>query len=112
MEIAEIKWAEHLHCAITVCDTEGVIIYMNEKARETFASHGNLIGQNLFGCHKPESQAKIREMIETDTTNAYTIDKQGVKKVIYQTPWKKDGRVAGMVEISMVVAENMPHFKR
>lgn len=106
------EWAEHLHCAVTVCDTEGIILYMNAKSRATFAAHGDLIGQNLFACHSEQSKAKIREMMATDTTNAYTIEKNGVKKVIYQTPWKRDGKVAGMVEISMVVPFEMPHFVR
>lgn len=106
------EWAEHLHCAVTVCDTEGTIIYMNEKSRNTFAKHGNLIGKNLFDCHSPESQKKIRQLLATDGTNSYTIEKEGQKKMIYQTTWKKDGHVAGLVEISMVIPEDMPHYIR
>ena len=41
-------WAKEMNCAVTVCDTEGVILYMNDKAKETFASHGDLVGQNLM----------------------------------------------------------------
>ena len=74
------EWAEHLHCAVTVCDTEGTIIYMNDKSRNTFAKHGNLIGKNLFDCHSPESQKKIRQLLATDGTNSYTIEKEGQKK--------------------------------
>ena len=51
-------------------------------------------------------------MIATDTVNCYTIDKQGVKKMIYQTPWRRDGKVCGMVEISMVIPQEMPHYVR
>ena len=36
-------WADGMNCAVTVCDTEGVILYMNEKARATYIRHGNLI---------------------------------------------------------------------
>ena len=42
------EWANEMNCAVTVCDTEGVILYMNEKACRTFAKHGSLIGKNLF----------------------------------------------------------------
>lgn len=105
-------WADDINCAITICDINGVILYMNNKARQTFASHGDLIGKNLFDCHSPESAAKIRHMLATGENNAYTISKNGQRKVIYQTPWRKDGAVAGMVEISMVVPENMPHYVR
>ena len=108
-----IDWAEGLHCAVTVCDTEGVVIYMNERSRETFNRDGkSMVGQNLFPCHKERSQQMIRKMMETDTTNAYTISKNGQRKMIYQSPWKKDGKVAGMVEISMVIPEEMPHYQR
>ncbi len=110
--IKDIEWAEQLNCAVTVCDAEGVILYMNEKARATFASHGDLIGQNLFGCHSEESQAKIRHMLATGESNSYTISKGGLRKMIYQTPWRRDDRIAGMVEISMVIPEQMPHYDR
>ena len=66
----------------------------------------------MFECHSPQSQAKIRELIATDGTNSYTIQKNGVKKMIYQTTWKRDGKVAGLVEISMVIPEEMPHYIR
>lgn len=110
--IEDIRWAEQMNCAVTVCDAEGVILYMNEKSRETFAKHGDLIGKNLFECHSPASQDKIRHMLATGESNSYTITKGPVKKMIYQTPWRKDGRIAGMVEISMIIPEEMPHYVR
>ncbi len=109
---AGIPWAEEMNCAVTVCETDGIILYMNSKARETFAAHGDLIGKNLFDCHSPESAAKIRHMLASGESNSYTISKQGMRKMIYQTPWRKDGSIAGMVEISMVIPEEMPHYVR
>ena len=108
-----IDWAEQLHCAVTVCDTEGNVIYMNEKSRETFnKGEKSRVGQNLFPCHNERSQQMIRYMMESDTINAYTITKNGQRKMIYQSPWRVDGKVAGMVEISMVVPDDMPHSDR
>lgn len=52
-------WAKEMNCAVTVCDSEGVIIYMNDKAKETFASHGELVGRNLMGCHSERSKEII-----------------------------------------------------
>ena len=40
-----------MDCAVTVCDTGGTILYMNDKARTTFARHGDMVGKNLFDCH-------------------------------------------------------------
>lgn len=105
-------WAEGMNCAVTVCDAEGIILYMNERARATFAAHGNLIGKNLFECHSESSKEKIRYMLATGESNAYTISKLGQRKMIYQTPWRHDGKIAGMVEISMVIPEDMPHYIR
>ena len=112
MEISALQWPDDINCAVTVCDINGVIKYMNRRAKETFAAHGDLIGKNSFECHSEESRAKIRHMLATGDSNAYTISKNGQRKVIYQTPWRCGGVIAGMVEISMVVPESMPHYIR
>ena len=106
------EWAKEMNCAVTVCDTKGVILFMNDKACKTFAKHGDLIGKNLFDCHILQSQEKIREMLATGGSNAYTIEKNGIKKMIYQTPWFNEGVVSGLVEISMELPEEMPHHIR
>lgn len=66
----------------------------------------------MIPCHNEHSQTKIREMLEQGTSNCYTIEKNGVKKMIYQTPWRENGVVMGLVEISMVIPEEMPHYIR
>ena len=105
-------WAKEMNCAVTVCDKEGVILYMNDRAKETFARHGDLVGKSLIPCHNENSRAIIAKLLETGGTNSYTISKNGQKKIIYQTAWKQDGEVAGLVEISMVIPEEMPHYIR
>ena len=105
-------WAKEMNCAVTVCDTEGIIIYMNDKAKATFASHGDLVGKSLMGCHSDRSNGIIAHLLETGGYNAYTIEKEGLRKMIYQTAWKQDGKVAGLVEISMVIPQDMPHYIR
>lgn len=106
------EWAEEMNCAVTVCDKDGVILFMNEKSRKTFEKDGSLIGKNLFDCHKPKSIEKIKELLATGGTNTYTIEKNGVKKIIYQTAWKRQGVVAGLVEISIVLPDEIPHYIR
>ena len=105
-------WAKEMNCAVTVCDKDGVILYMNDKAKETFAKHGGLIGKSLIPCHNENSRAIIANLLETGGTNSYTILKNGLKKMIYQTAWKENGEVAGLVEISMIIPEEMPHYIR
>lgn len=107
------NWAEDMNCAVTVCDKSGIIIFMNQKSRDTFCKNGeSMVGHSMIPCHNEHSQAKIREMLEQGTTNCYTIEKNGVKKMIYQTPWRENGIVMGLVEISMVIPEEMPHYIR
>jgi transcriptional regulator with PAS, ATPase and Fis domain len=107
-------WAKELPVSITVCDRDGIILEMNDKAIKTFASDGGakLIGTNLLDCHPEPSRTKVKELLSTQTQNVYTIEKNGVKKLIYQTPWHKDGKFAGLVEFSMEIPFDMPHFVR
>jgi sensor histidine kinase regulating citrate/malate metabolism len=109
-----LDWTKEFDAAITVCDRNGYITEMNEKACETFAADGGkeLIGHNLKDCHKPESWVKIQEIMHSGNPNIYTIEKNGLKKMIIQQPWYQDGEVAGLVELSIVLPENMPHHVR
>ena len=82
------------------------------KLKTLFSKHGDLVGKSLIPCHNDNSRAIIARLLETGGTNSYTILKNGQKKMIYQTAWKEDGVVAGLVEISMVIPEEMPHYIR
>ncbi len=106
-------WTEGINCAVTTCDRNGIVLYMNAKARETFAKSGDMIGRSLIDCHNERSRAIIADMLATGRSNAYTITKNGVRKMIYQTPWRDaDGNIAGLTEISMVIPDKMPHYDR
>ncbi len=104
----------HVGVAITICDLGGQIVYMNEKAQQTFFKFGgkNLVGKSLYECHKPESVEKIKEMLLNNTSNSYTIFKNGVKKLVHQTPWVENSKVKGMIEFSIEIPEEMEHFVR
>lgn len=107
------QWADTLNCAITVCDAQGVIMFMNQRARDTYAAHGNLIGRNLRDCHPARALAIIDRLLGDGGTNAYTIQKLGQRKMIYQSAWRlSDGTIGGLVEISMVIPDEMPHYVR
>ncbi|MBO5420106.1 MAG: PAS sensor protein [Bacteroidales bacterium] len=105
-------WAKEINCAVTVCDKDGVILYMNDKAKETFAKHGDMVGKSLIPCHSERSRLIIAELLATGGSNSYTIEKNGLRKMIYQTAWRENGQVAGLVEISMVIPDEMPHYIR
>ena len=50
--------------------------------------------------------------MRTRQPNIYTIEKKGIKKLIYQAPWFQDGQLAGLVELSLEIPFDMPHFLR
>jgi transcriptional regulator with PAS, ATPase and Fis domain len=110
----QVNWKDELSVAITVCDTNGTILEMNKKSAESFPKEGgyDLIGKNLFECHSQDSVNKIHELIAEEKTNVYTIEKNGIKKLIYQAPWFDNGKLKGLVELSFVIPFNMPHFIR
>lgn len=105
---------DEINVAITICDADAIIVAMNDKSIKTFEKYGgkSLIGSNLLDCHSESSRAKIIEMMEHHTTNAYTIEKEGKKKLIYQTPCFENGAFAGFAEFSLELPEDMPHFIR
>ena len=109
-----MDWIDKLEGNIIVCDADANIIYMNEKALNHYAKDGGaaLIGKSLFDCHNEHSAAKIREIMTTHEKNVYTIEKNGLKKIIYQTPWMDGGEFKGIVELSLEIPMELPHFVR
>ena len=106
--------AQELPFAITVCDTEATILYMNDRSISTFQKYGGteIIGTSLFLYHHGPAAEKLRELLDTATKNAYTIEKNGIKKLVYQSPWYKVGKFAGLIELSLEIPIEMPHFVR
>lgn len=108
-----MDYFDEVDVAVTVCDKEGRILEMNEKSCKTFLHPGqSIIGKNVLNCHPEPAKSELAEMLRTQRTNVYTVEKQGVKKLIYQTPWYKDGEYMGFMELSMVLPEEMKHVVR
>lgn len=108
----EKDYFKSIDVSITISDTEGNILYMNDKSQSVF---GSLVGSNMMGCHKASSQEIIHRLIDQAESNAYTIEKKGVKKLIYQTPWYSDEEktiVGGLIEFSIILPDDMPHHIR
>jgi hypothetical protein len=87
---------------------------MNERSCATFQKDGGkeLVGKSLLDCHPEPARSKLKKLLETQGANAYTIEKAGVKKLIYQAPWYVKGEYRGLVELSLVVPNELPHFVR
>ncbi len=110
----DIDWTDEFNGAVTICDRAGIIVYMNLFSIKQFEKYGGekLMGTNLLDCHPEPSKTKLKKMLEVPVGNMYTTEKNGVKKIILQTPWMSKGEFSGVVEISFKVDENIPHFIR
>jgi transcriptional regulator with PAS, ATPase and Fis domain len=114
MTMPKHDWIKEFPAAVTVCDARGVILEMNDRSAKTFEKDGGraLIGSNLLDCHPDPARGKLERLLESRQKNVYTIEKNGVKKLIYQSPWYRDGQYAGFVEFSFEIPFDMPHFIR
>ena len=108
------SWVREFPGAITVCDPEGIILEMNDKAVKAFQDQGGgaLIGTNMLDCHLEPARTRTERLLEIRQANVYTIEKAGVKKLIYQTPWHREGEYCGYVELSLEIPADLPHFVR
>ena len=114
LEGVDANWAEEFNGAVTVCNREGIIVYMNQVSIHQFEKYGGaaLLGKNLLDCHPEPSKTKLAEMLKNPVENMYTTEKKGIQKIIYQTPWMLGGIYQGIIELSFVLQPGMPHFSR
>lgn len=110
----QVNWSNEFPGAITVCDAKGIILFMNQKSGEVFKKYGGLklISQNVLDCHPGLARKKLLRMLKSRKPNAYTIEKKGIKKLIFQSPWHVKGRYKGFVELALEIPSKMPHFVR
>ena len=107
-------WFQEFRGAIVVCDADGIILEMNDAAIRSNAEDGGakLIGTNLIDCHPEPSLTKLKAFMAKRELNVYTVEKRGVKKLVYQTPWHLDGTYAGFLEVVLEIPFEVPHFVR
>ena len=108
------EWFEELPCAVTVCDRDYKILYMNRESAEVNAKDGGkkLIGKSLMDCNPVEAQAKLRKVMASGKPNVFTVERKGVKKLAYECHWRKGGRVGGLLEIYFELPKDLPNHIR
>ncbi len=109
--MATHPWVKEFPGKIEVCDTNGILLEMNDRA-EAQEGDRQLIGTNILDCHPEPARTRLKQLLESGQPNIYTIEKRGQKKLIYQAPWYIDGKYAGFVELALDIPETMPHFVR
>jgi transcriptional regulator with PAS, ATPase and Fis domain len=107
-------WIQNFPGNVTVCDPSGIILAMNEKSAEHYSEEGGmqLVGTNLLECHPEPARSKVKKMLDAQQVNIYSIEKNGIKKLVYQTPWFENGQYGGFIELVLEIPFEMPHFIR
>lgn len=107
-------WLDAVPGAVTICDERGVILEMNARAARQFAEDGGraLIGRNLLDCHAEPARSRVERLLADREANVYTTEKAGIRRLVYQAPWFDQGRFGGLIELSLEIPEEIPHFVR
>lgn len=107
-------WFKEFPGAIMVSSADGTITGMNDACAANYASSGgyDLLGEDAIACHKGPSLDKVKELYESQSLNVYTIQKNGKRKFIYQSPYFVDGKFAGLIEMSLPIPDEIPHHNR
>ncbi len=107
------QYFKEVPISITICDKDGKILEMNDKSVDTFLKDGaSIIGQSLLDCHPEPARTKLLGLLANHEVNAYTIEKNGIRKLIYQVPWYEEGEFGGYIELSMEIPKELPHYVR
>lgn len=108
----EFEWLEGMDIAVTVCDTDGVGLYLNERAARVFKTAGgkSLVGKSLLDCHPEAARCKLMSLLKNQRPNSYIMERNGKKRLLHSVPWFKDGKFAGLVEIAMDIPDEIPRL--
>lgn len=108
------NWQKTFSGSIVITDEEGIITEMNDFSIESYRKNGGaqLVGKNVMDCHPEPSLTRLKALFAEGAVNAYIITKNGRQKMIYQPPYFTDGSFAGMVELSLPLPDELPHFNR
>jgi hypothetical protein len=108
------NWINEFSGAITLCDLSGIVLDMNDKAAEAFRKYGGklLIGKSLLDCHPESARKKLVQLLKSGESNSYTIEKNGKKRLIHQTPLIEGGVRCGMIELALEIPFELPNHVR
>lgn len=105
-----MEFLDGIDAAVTLCDEHGTLRYLNEGARRVFGD--GLEGRDVRACHPERARAILDDLLAHPRLNAYTIEKAGRRKLVYQVPVYDGDVFRGVVELSLPLPAEMPHFVR
>jgi hypothetical protein len=108
------QWVEEFPAAITVCNSAGIVLELNNSAIESFRDQGGkkLLGSNLIDCHPEAARRKLKRLMKNRETNVYVVRRGRSRKIVLQVPWYLRGRYRGFVELSMGIGARIPQINR
>ena len=61
----EFQWIREFPAEITVCDSQGILLEMNDRAARALEKDGGraLIGKNILDCHPEPARSKTRSLV-------------------------------------------------
>ena len=90
-----------------------VVIYQN---KQSISVNGEYRGKSMLPCTTSARRGSIgpHPVEKGDQAESLTpSEKKGIRKMIYQTAWRReDGTVGGIIELSMPIPAEMPHYVR
>jgi len=103
------SWVKEFPAVVSVCDTQGIMLAMNDRSVAHFADRGGekLIGSNLFDCHPEPARSMFKQLMETQQQNSVVIERNGKKWLFYQAPWYQNGQFSGFVEVGFEIPEEV-----
>jgi PAS domain-containing protein len=109
-----VDWVAGFPGAVTVCDEHGVIVEMNAAAIRMYEANGgaSLVGRSVLECHPEPARTKVEQLLRTWEPNVYTVEKDGIRKLVHQGPWFRGGQFGGLIELAFEIPWQMPHFVR
>lgn len=101
-------WNNEVDFIVTACDKKGIIVGMNKKSIEFFAEDGgpDLIGKSLLDCHPEPAKSKLVDLLANPRPNTYISKSSTVNLFVHETPWYKDGKYMGFVELLIELPES------
>ncbi len=105
-----IDWAKTMDAAVCVCDLKGIVTYMNDKGKVDYGS--DLTGKEILACHPEPAKSKFKALLESGKEDIYSIEKNGIKKVVCHLPIMENGVCSGYAEIVKQLPGTVPHFVR
>lgn len=102
-------WVTEFPAAVTVCDTDGIILHMNDRAADLFSKAGGfgLIGRNVLDCHPAKVHSSVKHHLESRETYILSVRENDRPRIVYGAPWYIDGEYRGFVELSFDIVSKI-----